>query len=232
MSKIIASAHIHENRIPVGRIEKVVKERVVREGVYLELKEKLEAEVAQSYQKGLHKGIEQGRQEGYSEGLNVGQAEARKIEAQANQTEQQARQTIEQFKSLLAEVNNQKNNLYLSAEREVLELAILLAGKIIRTYAQEDQSIVLDTIKQALPILVEKSNLVLKVAPDQEKFIRENLEEIMMMDNELKKVKIETDRRVGVGGVILETDSGRVDARLEKQLETLVEAVKKEIPGK
>jgi len=232
LSKIIASAQIHESRIRVGRIEKVVKERVVREAVYLELKEKLEAEVAQSYQKGFQKGVEQGRQNGYSEGLDVGQAEAKKIEAQANQTAQQARQTIEQFKSLLVEVNNQKNNLYLSAEREILELAILLAKKIIRTYAQNDQNIVLDTIKQALPILVEKSNLILKVAPDQEKFIRDNMEDIMMMDNELKKIKIETDRRVGAGGVILETDSGRVDARLEKQLETLVEAVKKEIPEK
>jgi flagellar biosynthesis/type III secretory pathway protein FliH len=160
----------------------------------------------------------------------VGQAEARKIEAEAKQLMARADEKINTFTALVNQIDKQKNSIYLSAEKEILELSLLLARKVIGTDATKNPEIILETIRKSLPILVEKSNLILKVSPDQEDFVRTHLEEIMMMDNELKKIKIETDRRITPGGCILETDSGRVDARLEKQLDTLIDSIKKEIP--
>ncbi len=212
MSKVITKPRLSESRILIGFDQNKPEERMVPESAYreLEVKSRLAAE------EGYRRGFEEGKKIGYNEGLSLGKAESKAI--------------ADQIQPLLSDIVRQKNEILLSAENDLLNLALIIAQKIISSLAATHQELILDTIKKSLPILLEKSRLTIKVAPEQEEFVRQNFENILALDRDLKEIKIESDRRIGAGGCILETASGRVDARIEKQLEVLTSALEKQIP--
>jgi flagellar assembly protein FliH len=210
LSKVINRPRLIDARIRIGPSDNYEDERTVPESQYRELEAKVDALVSESYQKGLR----EGEQAGYNRGHEEGKAEARRI--------------IGQLQPLLTEMVNHKNDIYLSAEQDVLELAMIIARKVIGSKAESCQELILDTVKKSLPLLLEKSRLTIKVAPEQEQFLNENFGNILDMDKDLKEIKIESDRRISPGGCILETSSGRVDARIEKQLEVLTTALQKQ----
>lgn len=212
LSKIITKPRLVENRIRIGFDADKPEERMVPESAYRELEQKSKLAAEEGYRKGF----QEGKQSGYAQGEAFGKAEANKI--------------IDQIKPILADIVSQKNEILLSAENDLLNLAISLAEKIVGCLAASHQDMVLETIKKSLPILLEKSRLTIKVSAEQEEFVRQNFEKILSFDTELKEIKIESDRRISAGGCILETSSGRIDARIEKQLETLVSALRKQIP--
>jgi len=212
LSKVITKPRLSESRILIGFDQNKPEERMVPESAYreLEVKSRLAAE------EGYRRGFEEGKKIGYNEGLSLGKAESKAI--------------ADQIQPLLSDIVRQKNEILLSAENDLLNLALIIAQKIISSLAATHQELILDTIKKSLPILLEKSRLTIKVAPEQEEFVRQNFENILALDRDLKEIKIESDRRIGAGGCILETASGRVDARIEKQLEVLTSALEKQIP--
>ena len=57
-------------------------------------------------------------------------------------------------------------------------------------------------------------------------FISENLDRLNEMDDRIQKIDIETDRRVGPGGCMLDTESGNVDARIETELQNIEDALR------
>lgn len=210
LSKVIDRPRLIDARIRIGPSADYEGERTVPESQYRELESRVDALVNESYQKGLR----EGDQGGYNRGLDEGKAEARRI--------------IGQIQPLLTEIVKRKNEIYLSAEEDIRKLAMIIAEKVIGTQAQCCQELVLDTVKRSLPLLLERSRLTIKVAPEQEQFMNDNFGRILDMDKDLKEVKIESDRRISPGGCILETSSGRVDARIEKQLEVLTTALQKQ----
>jgi len=212
LSKVITKPRLSESRILIGFDQNKPEERMVPESAYrqLEVKSRLASE------EGYRRGFEEGKKIGHNEGLSLGKTESKTI--------------IDQIQPLLSDIARQKNEILLLAENDLLNLALTIAEKIVGSLAAAHQELVIDTIKKSLPILLEKSRLTIKVAPEQEEFVRQNFENILSLDKDLKEIKIEADRRIGPGGCVLETTSGRVDARIEKQLEVLTSALEKQIP--
>ncbi|MBD3217210.1 MAG: hypothetical protein GF310_02960 [candidate division Zixibacteria bacterium] len=213
MSKVINRPRLIDTKIRVGPSDEKSRESMVPESQYRELEKKVDALVQDAY----HRGLQEGKQGGYNQGLSEGKAAAQQV--------------IDQIQPVLTEINRTKNQIYTSAEKDILDLAMTIARKLVGALAQDHQELVLDTIKKSLPLLLEKSKLTIKVAPQQEEFIKEQFDSIMAMDSDLKEITIEADRRINQGGCVLETSSGRIDARIEKQLEVLTSALKKQIPN-
>jgi flagellar assembly protein FliH len=211
LSKVITKPRFVEKRIPIGDSPDTPRIRVVPETKYMALEQSLESRVEESYRKG----VEEGKQAGYSEGLVTGKSESKAI--------------TDQLQPMLGEIVRQKNEIINRSETDLLQLVLILTEKIIGSITASQQELILDTIKKSLPILLEKSKLTIKIAPEQEDFVSKNLENIMALDSDLKEIKIEADRRVGVGGCILETSSGRVDARIDKQIGLLTSALTRQI---
>ncbi len=213
LSKVINRPRLIDTKIRVGSVDEKSRESMVPESQYRELEKKVDALVQDAY----HRGLQEGKQGGYNQGLSEGKAAAQQV--------------IDQIQPILTEINQTKNQIYISAEKDILELAMAIAGKLVGDLALNHRELVLDTIKKSLPLLLEKSKLTIKVSPQQEDFIKEQFDDILEMDSDLKEITIEADRRINRGGCVLETSSGRIDARIDKQLEVLTSALKKQIPN-
>ena len=212
LSKVISHPRFVENKIPIGFDPNQIQIRMVPESDYLELQQKLNTIGEENYQRGVQDGFQRGKKEGMSQG----KAEANAI--------------IQQFQSILKEITIQKRTIFDTLETDLFNLAVTIAGKVVGSIAERDQELVLDSIKKSLPLLLEKSKLKIKVAPEQESFVNEHLEQIIASDRDLKEIQVEADRRILRGGCILETSSGRVNSGLEKQLEILEKELSKKLP--
>ena len=212
LSKVISCPRFVEDKIPIGYDPDQIKIRMVPESEFLELQQKLNSIGDENYQRGLQDGFQRGNKEG----LNQGKADANGV--------------IQQFQSLLKEIITQKQTIFDSLEKDLFDLALTISQKVVGVISERDQELVLDSIRKSLPLLLEKSKLKIKVAPEQEDFVNEQLEQIMASDKDLKEIQVEADRRISLGGCILETSSGRVNSGLEKQLEILEKELSRKLP--
>ncbi len=110
-------------------------------------------------------------------------------------------------------------------EKEMLHLICAIAEKVVRGAAKVDNRIVRETILEAFSIGADRSEVTLRVNPEQVEYVKEIRPDFFDRIRELKSITIETDASISHGGCFMETAFGNVDARLESQLEKIADAV-------
>ena len=160
------------------------------------------------------------RREAYEEGFTEGEKAG--IERGRKDVETQ----VERFLASIEEIAALKNKLYEGSEEEIVDLILAAVNKIIRKELVLDREIVAGVIKDALKNLVGKKEILIRVNSQDYFYILEHKKRLFAEDGDLRDVRFEEDDSVGIGGCLIESGSGEVDARIEKQLEMLEEAMR------
>jgi len=206
LSRLLRDVKLSSEKFTVGELLSEEPEvRYVKEAEYNRLAANAQAEKEQAYK------------DGYSDGQQMGYGKG-KSESQS---------TIAQFNRLIHDVENQRLAIYQEAEVELVDLAIEIARKIISSELEGSKEIIIHSVRKAVELLRDRSLLTLKVAPDQESLVRDNLDSLYDLDDRIEKIDVVPDRRVGCGGCIVETESGNVDARIETELQNIETALRK-----
>lgn len=177
-----------------------------------EVIEKRTLERLQSVQEGAY-------QEAYQLGLQEGRQEAfRKMSVEIESK-------LEEFQKLLMCFENIKRELMQFNEKHIVELTVHFAARLAATEVKANPEVIRDSIKAALEMAQAEEEVTVKVCPEQLEFI-ETLRNESKKDNEfLKKVKLIPSEEVSVGGCIVETNYGTVDARMEERVKKLWEEI-------
>lgn len=134
---------------------------------------------------------------------------------------QEAAGHMERLKALLQELSRLKREILKDSEQEILRLALAIAAKILRSEAKIDPGYLLPIIRESIVAIDARSIVKIRLRPDDLRYLRgvdgSFLEEL----ENLRNIVLEEDRAVAWGGAIIETTSGELDARLEKQLDEL-----------
>ena len=155
-------------------------------------------------------------EEGFAEGEKAGVERGRKdVESQ-----------VERFLAAIEEIAALKNKLYEGSEEDLVDLILAAVNKIIRKELDLDRKIVAGVIKDALKNLAGKKDILIRVNSQDYFYILEHKKRLFAEDGDLRDVRFEEDDSVGIGGCLIESGSGEVDARIEKQLEMLEEAMR------
>jgi type III secretion protein L len=144
---------------------------------------------------------------GYEEGYSTGKSEM------AQQLVGVAAKNSENFKQL---------------ENSIVGLVIKALERIIGKFDRKE--LVVDIVCQALKMVKNQREAVLKVSPQDSQAVRDCLQEILS-DGSVDYLEVKPDSRLKPGTCILETDIGVVDASLDVQLESIIKALKKATPG-
>lgn len=173
-------------------------------------KKHLETDVA--YKDTLNKekktAYDKGFADGKAEGVKVGE---KSVFAAAEYLKQCGSQLLASKTAFLKE-----------AEASALKLAIAVAGKIIDNQAIQNNEIVLASIQKALAEINDKTGIVLRISESDFSTVKDKISQLKDMFDDLGQVKIMIDERVKKGGVIIETNSGEIDARIEMQLDEIL----------
>lgn len=152
---------------------------------------------------------ENAAQEGYKAGLEQSQAD------------------MLQLKDTLVNFINAKQEVFEYIAPDILEISIDIARKIVKKEIEQDPELVLNTIMDVLKTVSrEERKINLKVNPAQYELVKANMPPITASLGLDIKTNIVSDDTIDIGGCILHTSNGIVDANINTQLEVIKEAFK------
>jgi flagellar assembly protein FliH len=152
----------------------------------------------------------QGRQEGLAQGLQQGAAQAQKRVAEETRT------LAEALRNAAREVEARQAELIHLAHRDLVELALAIAERIVRARIQVDPAVAARAVEQAASLAGRRHSLTVHLNPTDHQ---------ALAPADTASVRTVADESVARGGCVVRTDVAEFDARIETQLQTLREAL-------
>jgi flagellar biosynthesis/type III secretory pathway protein FliH len=104
------------------------------------------------------------------------------------------------------------------AERELVELALVIARSVIAEAAERDPQLVVETARRALEAARRRRDVTLRASPQDVAALRAAEPRLAASLAIGHGIVLLADPAVGRGGVVVETEAGTVDASLDAQL--------------
>jgi len=153
------------------------------------------------------KGREEGREAGYKEG----KAEVDRL--------------VDRVHTILERAMDKRAAILEEAETQVVELVLLVAKKVVKVISENQKSVVVQNISQALRKLKTKSDVIIRVNLADLELSTEHVKDFVQLAENAKKITVVEDTTVDKGGCVIETDFGEIDARIASQLNELEEKI-------
>lgn len=107
------------------------------------------------------------------------------------------------------------------AERNSLELAFMLAQKVIGSELETKPEAVANIARMALQQVMDCDRVELKVNPEDFNYLRSVQSDLEALLSSHAKLELRGDKSLERGSCLIETERGVLDARISSQLETL-----------
>ena len=170
-----------------------------------EAQERLEYEEKVSKNKGY--------QEGYQEGSKEGREEI--VES--------AKSIMIRSQSIVEEAMKIKKNTLEENEKNIIEIALEIAKKIIKKEVREDKTIVELNLKTALKKIPISKKMTIILNWEDLEHVKEIKQQLISEIHGVDQIEIIEDQKLDKGGCILETSIGTIDASINSQIEILYE---------
>lgn len=146
------------------------------------------------------------RKQAFEEGFQAGK------ETTQQSCEQAYSERIARFGGIAEEAARFKQTLREAVEGEVVELAFAVARRILRRELQVDPETTLGVVKAGLERALSGEVQQIRVHPDDLEMVRAEVD---------GSVEVLADETVAAGGAVFETPEGRLDARIQTQLDEI-----------
>ncbi|HYM55302.1 MAG TPA: FliH/SctL family protein [Solirubrobacteraceae bacterium] len=164
---------------------------------------------------------EQARAEGHAEGRAAGHEQGLAEISAATSALGEAVQGVESLRLAVAE----------AVERDAIELALALAGKVLAGALQVRPELVVEVTQGALRRIGDRRRITVLVNPSDLETVRSAIGAVTGQGSGVEHCDLQSDERVGAGGAIVRTVEGEVDASVQTQLERAREVVTAELLG-
>lgn len=154
--------------------------------------------------------VQKGRQTGFDEGAAKAEDEYRSQLQEADRVLEAAR---EEYRQILA-----------GAESDIINLVVAVAKKIIGREATNPE-VILNIVQRAVQKATDREDLTIRVNPENLDTALNGQDDIVDSVRGIRKLKIIADSAVSAGGCVVETPNGTVDARIERQIAEINEAL-------
>src|SRR6202011_2216943 len=122
------------------------------------------------------------------------------------------------MRGLLEMARIERHKLIEEAEPELVRLALGIAERVLHQQVALDRGVVIEMAKVAIARLIDRDTVTVRVNPSDLERMREHRDELIAM-GDIRHLRVVEDQRVDRGGVVVDTDSGTIDARISTQLE-------------
>ena len=148
----------------------------------------------------------EGYEAGYTEGFQKGEQSAKEEFGPFAKTLQE----------LLSEISEFRKKMFSKVEREMVEMILDLAKKIIHYELSIREDGVKEMIRIAVESVLEREKMVIRINPADKIHAESFRPELLQMFEEIKNIIFEVHPGIERGGCIVESNFGTVDARIEK----------------
>lgn len=172
-----------------------------------EIEMQAQARINEITNEAYKKGFEQGREEGFK---------AEKAEME---------RLILRLHTIIERTMDKREEILNNTETQIVELVLLISRKVVKTISENQKSVIISNIAQALRKLKTRSDIIIRVNLADLELASNHLKEFTEMIENAKNISIVEDTTVDKGGCIIETDFGEIDARIQSQLNALEEKI-------
>ncbi len=121
-----------------------------------------------------------------------------------------------------------KKEIIDSAEKELLELSVVIAEKVLRQRLDTKPELLTEIIKGAIEQLQDREEIKIILNPALTESMYGFVEGLRETVKGLRNIKIIEDRTIPVDGVMVESPESRIDARIETQVKEITRNIMRE----
>lgn len=158
---------------------------------------------------------EQAKEQGFQQGVDQGLQEAK----------QQIAGLVQQMKAMMAEGQAILEGMFRDQEPEIRSIICDAMSRILQQKLEEDDQIVVRIAQECIHQAADRKTIRILVNEEDKAAIEEWAPEFMKEFDDLEKIDISVDPRVGKGGVLIDSPSGGIDGRLETQMDILTDTI-------
>lgn len=144
---------------------------------------------------------------GHEEGYKAGNEEAQRL--------------VERIHKMIEAVQAKRQEILDNTEQQIVNLVILIARKVVKIMSENQKSVIMSNVLQALKKVKGSGDVVLRVNLADVKLTTEHIKDFIHQVENIKNISVVEDSSVEKGGCIVETDFGAIDARISSQLNEL-----------
>lgn len=150
-----------------------------------------------------HDGYEKGHEEGYQFG------------------NEEAKRLVERLHKMIEAIQQKRQEILDGTEQQIVSLVLLISRKVVKIMSENQKSVIMANIIQALKKVKGRGDVTLRVNLDDVKLTTEHIKDFIKQVENIKNIYVVEDSSVEKGGCIVETDFGAIDARIASQLSEL-----------
>ena len=175
----------------------------------------------EAYASGFSSGEEGGYKKGYEDGYTKGKATA--LEESTN--------SINMINKVIGGLENYRSEILYEARNDIVKMAVSVAEKVLHKEIMTDPQTVVSVVKHAISKVGFKKKFVVHVNPLDVEVLKAAGSEIAGLIDGLESLKFKPDPKVEAGGCVVQTESGTVDAQVDRQYNEIKESVLENIDG-
>ena len=144
----------------------------------------------------------------YENGFREGEQSGREA------AERKLEEPMKNYAASIAEIQGLREKLFAQAERDVVQLAIEVAKKIVHREIQADPQIIQTLVNVALSHVAETGSATIRLHPSDHEALSQTHKELQ--EGAERGLELKADKSMERGGCLIQTDCGDVDARIEE----------------
>ncbi len=152
------------------------------------------------------KAQKEGYDSGYSEGFKKGEDAAR----------EEFKPFLETIEVLISDLTGFRKDMYDKVEREMVEMVVSLAKKVIHFEFSTRDDAVQEMIRLAVQSVLDRESMVIKINPADKGYAESFRPELHHLFDEIKNITFEAHAGIERGGCVVETNFGVIDAQIDK----------------
>ena len=172
-------------------------------------------EEAQALIEGGREKLREIEEEAYAKGWQEGTKAARE--------EYEAK--LREADAILDKAQEEKWQVVAGSEEEIVRLSVAVARKVINREMETNPEIVADMVKRAIQKATDREELTVRVNPDNLDVTINARDDISQQVKGIRKLKVLADPAIAPGGCVVESHNGTVDARIERQMNEIEQAL-------
>jgi flagellar assembly protein FliH len=142
---------------------------------------------------------------GYAEGFKKGEDAAR----------EEFKPFLDTLESLISDLTGFRKDMYDKTEREMIEMVVGLAKKVIHFEFSTRDSAVKEMIRLAVQSVLDRESMIIKINPADKAYADSFSPELFKLFSDIKNITFEPHSGVERGGCIVENNFGVIDARVD-----------------
>jgi len=165
------------------------------------------------------KRLQEIQEQAYSKGFELGRVEGR--DQAIREANEKLEREIQAITELISNLQDQYEELAKKNENRIIELIFKIASRIATKTLEIDQQAIVEVVRQTVSNISMNDQMIIEIHPNLIHFFEE-LQSKAGRDFEfLKNAKFEPNEGISIGGCVVRTEFGQIDARLETRINNL-----------